>query len=135
LVRALVEAHDAFIRADEAQIRGYGLAHGEFDCLVTLGEEARPLRMSDLAQRSLLTRSHATQIVRQLEVRGLVRRWRRPESEREVLVCLATAGEELFERVYPAHYRHLQRELGSRLSEEEQETLTLLLRKLADGGR
>lgn len=134
LLRALVEAYDGFMKADEAQIRSHGLAQGEFDCLVTLGEEARSLRMCDLAQRSLLSRSHTTQLVRQLETRGLVFRRRSPESEREVLVSLAPAGEELFQQVYPAHYRHLREFFGSRFSCEEQERLTALLRRLAVGG-
>src|SRR4051812_18434225 len=101
------------MKADEARIRSYGLSQAEFDCLVTLGEEAKPLRMCDLAQRSLVTKSHATQIAKQLERRDLIQRRRSPESEREVLVSLTPAGEELFERVYPAHYRYLQDLLGS----------------------
>jgi MarR family transcriptional regulator, 2-MHQ and catechol-resistance regulon repressor len=133
LLRALVEAHDGLMKADEVQIRGYGLSQGEFDCLVTLGEEARPLRMCDLAQRSLVSKSHATQIVRQLEARELVQRRRSPESEREVLVSLAPAGEELFDRVYPTHYDYLRALFGRRLSGAEQEKLTGLLRKLAGG--
>ena len=66
LLRALVEAHDGLMKADEARIRGYGLSQAEFDCVVTLGEETGPLRMCDLAQRSLVTKSHCTHIVKQL---------------------------------------------------------------------
>lgn len=133
LLRALVEAHDGLMKTDEAQIRSYGLAQGEFDCLATLGAEAQPLRMCDLAQRSLLSKSHATQLVKQLDARGLVERRRSRESEREVLVSLTASGQELFERVYPAHYRYLRQLFASRLSEEEQSRLTALLRKMADG--
>lgn len=133
LLRALVEAHDGLMETDAAQIRSYGLAQSEFDCLVTLGAEERPLRMCDLAQLSLLTRSHATQIIKQLEGRGLVLRRRSPESEREVLASLTEEGRELFERVYPAHYEFLRGCFDSRLSKPEQKELTALLRKLADG--
>ena len=132
LLRALVEAHDGLMKADEARIRTYDLSHGEFDCVATLGEEARELRMCDLAQRSLLTKSHTTQIVKQLEARELVQRRRSPESEREVLVSLTPAGKELFERVYPTHYRYLEGLFDSRLNEREQEVLAGLLRKLVD---
>lgn len=132
LLRALVEAHDRLMKADQIRIRSYGLSQAEFDCLVTLGEEGAPLRMCDLAERSLVTKSHATQIVKQLEARALIQRRRSPESEREVLVSLTPAGEELFEVAYPAHYRYLQNLLGSRLSDREQDQLTALLRKLAD---
>lgn len=141
LLRALVEARDAVMAQGEAQIRRHGLSPCEFDGLVTLGvaeQEAPPggsgaLRMGDLARRSLLTKSYTTQVVKQLAARGLVRRERSPESEREVLVSLTPAGRELFERVYPAHYEFLGRLFRSRLTEEEMEALTRMLRKLADG--
>jgi DNA-binding MarR family transcriptional regulator len=131
LLRALVEAHGHVMKLDEVQIRTYGLASAEFDGLVTLGVD-QPLRMCDLAQRSLLTKSHTTQVVKQLEAKGLVNRQRSRESEREVLVSLTPAGEELFQQVYPVHYEFLLGLFRQRLAAEEQETLITLLRKLAD---
>jgi DNA-binding MarR family transcriptional regulator len=132
LLRALVEANGFVMRLDETQIRAYGLASAEFDGLVTLGVD-QPLRMCDLAQRSLLTKSHTTQVVKQLEAKGLVSRQRSRESEREVLVSLTPEGEALFERIYPEHYQFLKELFQARLSADEQEALTVLLRKLADG--
>lgn len=132
LLRALVEANDFVMRLDETQIRTYGLASAEFDGLVTLGVD-QPLRMCDLAQRSLLTKSHTTQVVKQLEAKGLVNRQRSRESEREVLVSLTPEGQALFERVYPLHYEFLKELFRGRLDAKEQEALTALLRKLADG--
>lgn len=129
LLRSLVEAHEAVMALDDGEIRAYGLASSEFDCLVTLGV-GQPLRMCDLAQRSLLTKSHTTQVMKQLERRGLVRRERSPESDREVFASLTPAGQELFERVYPAQYEYLRRRFDERLSGREQEELTALLRKL-----
>ena len=132
LLRALVEAHNDVIEHDDSQMRGYGLTSSEFDCLVTLGV-AQPLRMCDLAARSLLTKSHTTQVVKGMEARGLVRRERSAESDREVLASLTPAGQELFERVYPTHYEFLTKFFGERLAEGEQDELATLLRKLADG--
>lgn len=131
LLRALVEAREDFRRQDDARIREYGLATAEFDCLVTLGVD-QPLRMCDMAERSLLTKSHATHVVKQLEAKGLARRERSRQSEREVLVSLTPAGETLFREIYPAHYQFLQRYFDGRLSAQEQTDLTELLRKLAD---
>lgn len=132
LVRALVEAERAVRERAGEQIEGYGLAESEFDCLVTLGV-GQPLRMCDLAQRSLMTKSHTTQVVKSLEKRGLVRRQRSPESDREVLASLTSEGEAMFEKLYPEHYRWLAALFQERLSREEQEQLASLLRKLADG--
>lgn len=131
LLRSLVEGYDGILKQSEAQIRAYGLGTAEFDCLVTLGVD-QPLRMCDLAQRSLLTKSHTTHVVKQLDAKGLVVRQRSPESEREVLVSLTPEGLALFERVYPEHYRFLTELFASRLPKAEQAELTRLLRKLAD---
>jgi len=130
LLRALVEANSNIMKLDEVQIRTYGLASSEFDGLVTLGVD-QPLRMCDLAQRSLLTKSHTTQVVKQLEAKGLVNRQRSRESEREVFVSLTPAGEALFKRVYPAHYEFLKGLFLNRLTPAEQERLIELLCKLA----
>src|SRR5579862_6506877 len=127
LLRALVEAFGAVARETEGEIRSYGLSPGEFDCLVTLGV-GQPMRMCDLAQQSLLTKSHTTQVMKQLEGRGLVRRRRSPESDREVLACLTPEGQELFEHVYPRHYEYLRDRFDARLSADEQEQLAALLR-------
>ena len=132
LVRALVEARDVFRKNDDAQIHSYGLTSSEFDCLVTLGVD-QPLRMCDMAEKSLLTKSHATQIVKQLEGKGLVNRERSRESEREVLVSLTPEGQKMFEKIYPQHHRFLTEWFGNRLSKLEQADLTRLLRKMADG--
>jgi MarR family transcriptional regulator, 2-MHQ and catechol-resistance regulon repressor len=133
LNRALVEACERIRELDDAQIRTYGLSSSEFDCLVTLGAAGGPMRMCDLARCSLLTKSHTTQVMKQLEARDLVQRERSPESDREVLASLTSSGQTLFEHVYPLHYRHLECLYGRRLSSAEQEDLRRLLRKLADG--
>lgn len=128
-MRALVEAHRGILDRDDLQIKEYGVALSEFDCLVTLGV-SQPLRMCDLARLSLLTKSHTTQVMKSLERKGLVRRERSPDSDREVLASLTPAGQELFERVYPAHYAFLKEQFDTRLTPDEQRELTGLLRKL-----
>src|SRR5919198_6095665 len=107
LTRALVEAYDGWREADLTQIAGYGLHPSEFDVLVSLGVE-QPQRMTELAGRTLTTKSNCTRVMKCLEAKGLARRERCPESDREVLAWLTPAGQELFERVYPLQYEHLK---------------------------
>ncbi len=132
LLRSLVESADALFARIEPEIRSYGLGMREFDCLVNLGVD-QPLRMCDLAERTLSTKSHVTQVMKALEARGLVNRVRNRENEREVFVSLTPAGQELFERIYPLHYAFLQQLFDSRLAPAEQEALTALLGKLRGG--
>jgi MarR family 2-MHQ and catechol resistance regulon transcriptional repressor len=132
LTRALVEAYDRWREADFRQIASYGLHPSEFDVLVNLGVD-QPQRMRELAERTLLTKSNCTRVMRCLEAKGLARRVRCPESDREVLASLTPAGQELFERVYPLHHEYLRSLYDSSLKEDEQEQLIALLQRLARG--
>jgi MarR family 2-MHQ and catechol resistance regulon transcriptional repressor len=131
LLRALVEAYTEIEARDDVQIRTYGLSGTEFDCLSWLGV-AGPMRMCDLAQSSLTTKSRVTQVMGQLEEKGLARRERSSENDREVLASLTREGRELFERVYPQQYQFLKSFFNGRLDEDEQKQLTALLCKLVN---
>lgn len=130
MLRALVEAYDTVMETDVRQIRSYGISQSEFDCLCWLGV-AGEMRMCDLAQRSLLTKSRVTQVIGLLEEKKLVRRQRSPESDREVLTALTETGRELFQKVYPQHAEFTKQQFAARLNPEEMQQLTGLLRKLA----
>lgn len=133
LTRALVRAYERWRDADAVQMPSYGLHPSEFDVLVHLGVE-QPQRMSELAERTLLTKSNCTRVMKCLEAKGLARRERCPESDREVLAWLTPAGEALFRRVYPLQYEHLQRLYDLQLDAREQEELIALLNRLAIDG-
>jgi MarR family 2-MHQ and catechol resistance regulon transcriptional repressor len=130
LTRALVEAYERWREADFRQIASYGLHPSEFDVLVHLGVE-QPQKMGDLAEQTLLTKSNTTRVMKCLEAKGLARRERGPESDREVLASLTPAGQELFERIYPLQYEHLKALYRRCLDEPEQEQLIELLHRLA----
>src|SRR3954454_20818405 len=122
LTRALVHAFEHWREADIRQIGSYGLHPSEFDVLAHLGVQ-QPQKMTELAERTLLTKSNCTRVMKCLEKKGLARRERGPESDREVLASLTPEGERLFRRVYPVQYVHLKNLYDSRLTEEEQEQL------------
>jgi MarR family 2-MHQ and catechol resistance regulon transcriptional repressor len=130
LTRALVTAYDRWAEADFRQIASYGLHPSEFDVLVQLGVE-QPQKMRELAGKTLSTKSNCTRVMKALEAKGLARRERCPESDREVLAWLTPEGEALFERIYPVQYEYLKALYGSRLDEREQEHLIVLLNRLA----
>src|SRR5204862_8095474 len=129
LTRALVHAFEHWREADIRQIGSYGLHPSEFDVLAHLGVE-QPQKMTELAERTLLTKSNCTRVMKCLEKKGLARRERGAESDREVVASLTAEGQRLFEQVYPAQYEHLKSLFGRCLSEQAQEQLTQLLRRL-----
>jgi DNA-binding MarR family transcriptional regulator len=68
-------------------------------------------------------------LLRGLEHQGLIERTMDPEDKRGFRIRLTASGRELVRSVSPQHLAHLNK-LISRLSPEEQNQLTLLLRKL-----
>src|SRR3712207_2704869 len=62
-------------RLDRELTRGTGISHAYYEILVQLSEtEGRALRMSELAERCLSSRSRLSHAVSRLEERGWVRR-------------------------------------------------------------
>ncbi|MDQ2733152.1 MAG: MarR family winged helix-turn-helix transcriptional regulator [Armatimonadota bacterium] len=130
LLRALAEAHQDVGRQSERQTAEWDLSNSEFDVVSTLGN-TDGMRMCDLAERTLNTKSNITRVVKDLSERGVVERQRNPDCEREVFVRLTPAGEELFTRTYPQMYQFAQELFDSRLTGQQQRKLIKLLGKLS----
>ncbi|MBD1851559.1 MarR family transcriptional regulator [Leptolyngbya sp. FACHB-711] len=125
VLRELVRTYQAFSSIDEAQIRTYGLTASQFDVIATLGN-TDGMTMSDLAEKTLVTKGTLTGIVDRLEAKQLVRR-EVPEGDRRCFkVVLTAAGEALFHDIFPNHMAFLQ-ERFDRLETSELELLRVLL--------
>ena len=89
---------DADMRADA------GLTLAEFDALLNLSfDRARRLRMSDLADQVLLSRSGITRMVDRLEQKGYVRRDACAPDGRGAFAVLTDAGLERVQAALPLH--------------------------------
>lgn len=97
-----------------------GISLAFLDVLSRLYDEPEHrLRMQELAQRSLFTRSGMTRVVDRVEKAGLVRRETVPGDRRGVYVLLTPAGEQLLESAMAHHRADVQRVFGSRLTPEQ----------------
>ncbi|HEY0869861.1 MAG TPA: MarR family transcriptional regulator, partial [Acidothermaceae bacterium] len=92
--RAFLRAHAQLIRTLESELgaaREIPLA--SYDVLVQLAEApAHRLRMTELADRVLLSRSGLTRLIDRLERDGLVRREAVPDDARGMYAVLTAAG-------------------------------------------
>jgi MarR family 2-MHQ and catechol resistance regulon transcriptional repressor len=125
LLRELVKAFYAY---DDAHIRQLGLTMPQFDVIATLGNTAG-MMMSQLAEKTLVTKGTLTGIVDRLEQKGLVRREVPPDNRRCFIVMLTPEGEQLFEDIFPTHIEYLKQRLSG-LSETEMEHLQSSLQQL-----
>ncbi|MCZ2850231.1 MarR family winged helix-turn-helix transcriptional regulator [Modestobacter sp. VKM Ac-2978] len=124
-------------RLDRELTRETGISHAYYEILVQLSEtEGRQLRMSQLAERCLSSRSRLSHAVSRLEERGWVRRQVCPEDGRGQLAVLTDEGFAALEGAAPVHVESVRSHLFDQLSPEQvaamQDIGETLLRHLND---
>ena len=134
--RTLLRAHDQVVRKLEAElVAEHDLPLPSYDVLLQLAEsEGRRLRMTELADRVLLSRSGLTRLVDRLEREGLVERQSCPNDARGTHAVLTAAGLTRLRGAAPTHLRGIAEHVTSKLSADEVATLTTLLGRLMTDG-
>jgi DNA-binding MarR family transcriptional regulator len=92
-----------------------GLALADFDVLAQLARAGGKLRMTELANRALLSRSGMTRRVARLVDEGLVRRADADADGRGVVVALTDAGIARFTETAPVHLRGISERFVAQL--------------------
>jgi DNA-binding MarR family transcriptional regulator len=126
----LMRAADLFRDADTRALRHHGLSIPARILLATLEGAGEPLPHSTLAERLFVTGASVTSLVDTLERKGLVRRDRHEDDRRVVLVELTDAAYPVID-AYLAEVTALHRAEFDVLSDDERETLTTLLARVA----
>jgi DNA-binding MarR family transcriptional regulator len=94
-----------------------GISHPYYEILVQLSETpGRMLRMSELADRCLSSRSRLSHAVSRLEERGWIRRQVCEEDARGQLAVLTDEGFAALEAAAPVHVESVRRHLFDQLS-------------------
>jgi MarR family transcriptional regulator, 2-MHQ and catechol-resistance regulon repressor len=128
VVKELARAYQAFSAYSEAHVRQFDLTPAQFDVIATLGN-TNGLCMGELGEKTLITKGTLTGVIDRLIQKQLVCRETLLENRRSVLVQLTPEGQEVFDRVFPAHIAHLK-ERFDKLDASELELLTVLLGRL-----
>src|SRR3989440_4769874 len=103
---ALLRAHATLLRELETDLESKtGLALADFDVLAQLAIAGGSLRMTELADRALISRSGMTRRVTRLVHERLVRRDHADADGRGVVVRLTKAGLERLIAAAPVHMR------------------------------
>ncbi len=112
-------------RLQSTHLRSWGLNIAQFDVLARVGATSG-LTQQELADSLLVTKGNISQLLDRLEQQGLLRRC---QDRRNNSLILTEKGQELHDRVVPAHEQLIAQEL-SVLSSSETAELQRLLRKL-----
>ena len=107
-------------RLDRELTRETGISHAYYEILVALSETpGRMMRMSELADRCLSSRSRLSHAVSRLEERGWVRRQVCAEDGRGQLAVLTDEGFAALEAAAPIHVESVRTHLFDQLSPEQ----------------
>lgn len=135
--RAFLEAHAGLIAALERELlEERGLPLTFFDVLVQLNEAADGrLRMQELADRLLLSRSGFTRLCDRMEAAGLLERAQCPSDRRGVYAAITTAGREALEAAVPIHMRGVEEHFVRHLGGADLAALHAMLDRVCAGNR
>src|SRR4051795_12974968 len=126
---ALVDVLDAELERDA------GITLPWYDLLIHLEEEPDGLRMNELAERMLYSKSGFTRVVDRMEEAGLVQRVRPENDRRSILVVLTDEGRTTMKQARRHHRHGIEQHFSSHLTDTDIKTLTRALEKLSTHAR
>ena len=127
---ALVTAGDLIERAVATQLAEHGLTPLQFSVLARLLENPDGLRMSELADALVVSKSGLTYQVTQLEKTGLVERTSSPGDDRGVVATLTQAGRARVSKAFPGHVELVRENFLDLLKPGEANTIRVSLERV-----
>jgi DNA-binding MarR family transcriptional regulator len=130
---ALIASSTLLQRAVERNLREQAnLTHVQFEILMNLynaGDSG--IRMAQLADALIVSRSGLSYQVAQLESRGWITRQRSADDERGVVARITPAGEQMRRRVFAGHIDIVRSAFLDGIEPVELDTLTAVLERVA----
>lgn len=133
---AFLRAHARVVRELERELQAeQRMALTDYDVLVQLAAaEDRRLRMSELADRLLLSRSGVTRLVDRLVAQGLVEREICDTDRRGQWAALTDAGLDRLRAAAPTHLRGVGEHFLDRMSPDDLASMQAILARLDPEG-
>lgn len=131
-----LRAHARVVREIERELQAdENLTLTDYDVLVQLAAAGeRRMRMSELADRLLLSRSGVTRLVDRLVADGLVERASCESDRRGQWAALTDAGHARLRRAAPTHLRGVATHFLDRLSQDDLASLERMLAGVVEEG-
>ncbi|HEX7300890.1 MAG TPA: MarR family transcriptional regulator [Solirubrobacteraceae bacterium] len=126
---ALNDVLDAELKRDA------GIPLRWYDALVHLEETPDGLRMNELAERILYSKSSFTRVVDRMEEAGLVRRVRPENDRRSILVVLTDEGRRTMEQARRHHRHAIDQHFSRHLADTDVKALTRAFEKVSTHAR
>jgi DNA-binding MarR family transcriptional regulator len=132
--RSFLHAHARLVRVLETElVAEHPITLGAYDVLVQLAESpTRRLRMAELADAVLLSRSGVTRLVDRLEVAGMVSRERFDGDGRGVVAVITTKGIDTLRAAARTHLAGVVRHFADHMDPAELTTFGEMCSRLAE---
>ncbi|MFI7019397.1 MarR family winged helix-turn-helix transcriptional regulator [Streptomyces sp. NPDC050164] len=131
--RAMLLAHNTAVRAIESDVQRDGrVPLTWYDVLLELraaGEEG--LRMQDVANRVVLSRTRVSRLVDEMVRAGLVRKVPDPHDRRVSWAAISEDGLAALRETAPVYMRSIRRHFSAYLSDEDAQVIAEALHKVA----
>jgi DNA-binding MarR family transcriptional regulator len=110
--RAFLDSHAVLIQRIEQDLKAHGLPPlSWYDVLWPLQRaEGKRLRINELAEQVVLSRTGLVRLVDRIESAGLLRRESVPEDGRGSYAVITPEGTATLRRIWPVYRRHIQRD-------------------------
>ncbi|HUR15468.1 MAG TPA: MarR family transcriptional regulator [Mycobacteriales bacterium] len=131
---ALLQVHAALVPVLDKRLQlETGLALSWYDVLLELSAAPeRRLRMSDLGERVVLSRTRVSRLVEDLVAAGLVSREVNPADARSAYAVLTPQGLARFRQAAPVYLRGIDEHFAEQLSDSELRTIARALGRVLD---
>lgn len=130
--RALLLAHAGAVRAIEMEVRRGGIPLTWYDVLLELNAvEGGRLRMQELSDRVVLSRTRVSRLVDEMVIAGLVTKRSDDQDRRSNWVSITAEGRRALRRTAPIYLRGIGEHFNRHLTAQERRVVARALSKVA----
>ncbi|MEZ7128336.1 MarR family winged helix-turn-helix transcriptional regulator [Nonomuraea sp. AD125B] len=122
--RTHLALHKLLMHRLDRELQEHTLSLNDYEILVNLSEsQGRRMRMSDLADATIQSRSRLSHQISRMEAKGLVKREDCRDDRRGTFAVLTDEGWETIQRVAPFHVASVREHFVDRLTDEQLEAI------------
>ena len=132
--RVLLLAYDSALRAVEADVARHGAVPLTwYDVLLELAAVPTGLRMQEVAERVVLSRTRVSRLVEEMARAGLVERRPDDRDKRVTWACITDEGRAAMRETAPAYMMAIRQHFGNYLTEGDTRAVGSAMLKVARG--
>jgi DNA-binding MarR family transcriptional regulator len=130
---ALIKVYAAVVPLLEAEVAAKGLPLSWYDVLLVLNAAPdRRLRMSELGEQAVLSRTRVSRVVAELEEAGLAIRYSDELDRRSSFAEITANGRSRLRQVAPTYLRGIHRHFAGYLTDDEVRVITRALTRVLE---